>query len=50
MSNLENTHGMSFIFVLLSQDSMSHVDLKKRVCRHVEFKGKGPHVIEEPGV
>ena len=33
---------MSFIFIRLSLDPMSHVDLKKWPCRRVEFKGQDP--------
>ena len=31
---------MSFIFILTSLGSMSHVDFKKWPCRRVEFKGQ----------
>ena len=26
----------------MSLGSMSHVDFKKKLCRHVEFRGQGP--------
>ena len=34
---------MSFIFILMSLGSMSHVGFKKWPCRCVEFKGQDPH-------
>ena len=34
---------MSLIFFPMSTGFMSHVDIKKRQCRPVEFKGQGPH-------
>ena len=33
---------MSLIFILMSLRSIWHVDLKKSLCRRVEFKGQGP--------
>ena len=33
---------MSVIFFLLLVSSMSHVDFKKWLCHHVDFKGQGP--------
>ena len=33
---------MSLISFLMPLGSMSHVDFKKRPCRHVKFRGQGP--------
>ena len=46
MSSLRNAHVMSLIFFPMSIGFMSYVDLKKRQCRRVEFKGQGPHLLE----
>ena len=39
MSNFENSHVMSAVFLLMSKSLMLHVNFEQRPCHPVKFKG-----------